>query len=305
MSSRKVKKGVGTQRRAEVSAIALGNGDSTSPSSSLGVPRPSAMPPHASSSSPPGAPQPPSAPPQASFPNSARGLWPGFDNGAGQYSHGNQSTNPWGFPQGGFVNFINQNQFPEPPSTSENFHLVGLTQSFSPFCPPPTPYPKGTPTAPPPPAAPNVVNLDTEADVVEESRTTKKSRTARHWTPDEEKRLASAWLNTSKDPIYGNDKSRDTFWGQISNEFNKNIQEHLKRDINQLKIHWGRLHKSMTEFNGFFSKVSKINTSGYSDDMLIDEAHQMWQKKYGKRFTLEHWWKKLKNEPKWTASIAQ
>jgi hypothetical protein len=24
---------------------------------------------------------------------------------------------------------------------------------------------------------------------------------------------ASAWLNTSKDPIYGNDKSRDTFWG--------------------------------------------------------------------------------------------
>jgi hypothetical protein len=77
----------------------------------------------------------------------------------------------------------------------------------------------------------------------------------------------SAWLNTSKDPIYGNDKSRDTFWGQISDHFNMNIQEHLKRDINQLKIHWGRLNTSMTEFNGFFVKVSRINTSGYSVDM--------------------------------------
>ena len=61
----------------------------------------------------------------------------------------------------------------------------------------------------------------------------------------------------------------------------------------------------MTEFSGFFSTVSKINKSGYSDDLLIDEAQQMYKKKYGKRFALEHWWKKLKNEPKWTASIAQ
>jgi hypothetical protein len=61
----------------------------------------------------------------------------------------------------------------------------------------------------------------------------------------------------------------------------------------------------MTEFNGFFVKVSRINTSGYSDDMLIDEAQQIWQKKYGKRFALEHWRKKLKDEPKWTTSIKQ
>ncbi|CAD6246298.1 unnamed protein product [Miscanthus lutarioriparius] len=116
---------------------------------------------------------------------------------------------------------------------------------------------------------------------------------------------ASAWLNTSKDPIYGNDKSRDTFWGQISNEFNRNIQEHLQRDINQLKIHWTRLNRMITEFNGFFSSVSKVNKSGYSDDMLMDEAQQMYKKKYGKRFALEHWWKKLKKEPKWCASAAQ
>jgi hypothetical protein len=80
-----------------------------------------------------------------------------------------------------------------PPSTGENFHLVGLTQGFSPFCPPPpTPYPEGTP---PPPPAGNIVSLDTEADVVvEESRTTKKSRTLRHWTHDEEERLVITYV---------------------------------------------------------------------------------------------------------------
>lgn len=112
-------------------------------------------------------------------------------------------------------------------------------------------------------------------------------------------------MNTSKDPIHGNDKSRETFWGQISERFNKNIEEHLRRDINQLKIHWGRLNRCLTEFNGFYSKVTKVNKSGYSDDMLIEEAQQMYKKKYGKLFTLEHWWKKLRKEPKWCASAAQ
>lgn len=98
---------------------------------------------------------------------------------------------------------------------------------------------------------------------------------------------AYAWLCTYKDPIYGSDKSRDTFWGQISNEFNRNdIQgTSFERDINQLmKIHSGRLNKSMTECNGFFSSVTKIHTSGYPDAMLIDGAQQMYKKKYGKLF---------------------
>ncbi|CAD6214852.1 unnamed protein product [Miscanthus lutarioriparius] len=128
-----------------------------------------------------------------------------------------------GYPSpGGFVNFINQPQFLVA-HPGENFHLVRLTQAFNPFSPTPqTPCGKGTPpaAAPPPPPVERVVNIDNDEDDVETSRTAKK----RHWTLDEEERLASAWLNTSKDLIYGNDKSREnTFWGQISDLFNKNI----------------------------------------------------------------------------------
>jgi uncharacterized phage protein gp47/JayE len=53
--------------------------------------------------------------------------------------------------------------------------------------------------------------------------------------------------------------------------------------MNQLKIHWSRLKATITEFNGFWSTVTKVNTSRYSDDMLEDEAQKIYAKKYGTR----------------------
>ena len=116
---------------------------------------------------------------------------------------------------------------------------------------------------------------------------------------------ASAWLNTSKDPIHGNDKKGDSFWGQVTEEFNKNCVPDRIRDTNQLKIHWSRLSKTINEFNSFWTTVSNMNKSGYSDDQLMDEAQQRFEKKNGKPFTLVHWWKILKNEPKWRAHVGQ
>jgi hypothetical protein len=106
---------------------------------------------------------------------------------------------------------------------------------------------------------------------------------------------ASAWLNISKDPIHGNDKKSDSFWGQITEEYNKNSQPDCIRDTNQLKIHWSRLSRTINEFNGCWNSVMKMNKSGYSDDQIMEESQQMYQNKYSKRF---HWWQILRNEPK-------
>lgn len=116
---------------------------------------------------------------------------------------------------------------------------------------------------------------------------------------------ASAWLNTSKDPIHGNDKKSDSFWGQITAEFNKDLEPDRTRETNQLKVHWSRLSTQVNEFNGYWSTVCKMNKSGYSDDQLMDEAQQRFQKKNGKPFALVHWWRILKNEPKWCTHVAQ
>ncbi|CAO2142217.1 unnamed protein product [Urochloa humidicola] len=48
-----------------------------------------------------------------------------------------------------------------------------------------------------------------------------------------------------------------------------------------------------------------MNKSGYSDDQLMDEAQKRFTNKNKKRFAHVHWWRILKNEPKWHASVAQ
>jgi hypothetical protein len=116
---------------------------------------------------------------------------------------------------------------------------------------------------------------------------------------------ASAWLNTSKDPIHGNDKKSDSFWGQITEKFNKDTPPDRIRDSNQLKCHWKRLSTIINEFNGYWASICKMNKSGYSDDQLVDEAQKMFTKKHGKPFAHEHWWRILKNEPKWCTHAAQ
>ena len=96
---------------------------------------------------------------------------------------------------------------------------------------------------------------------------------------------ASTWLNISKDPIHGNDKKGDSFWKQITEEYNRNMPDR-RRDTNQLKVHWSRLSKTINEFNGYWVSVSRMNKSGYSDDQLMDAAQHMYQIKIA---SLSHW----------------
>jgi hypothetical protein len=112
---------------------------------------------------------------------------------------------------------------------------------------------------------------------------------------------ASAWLNASKDPIHGNDKKGDTFWKEVTDTFNIKGEGKRRRETNQLKVHWSRLKSIISDFNGYWTQVCQMHTSGYSDDMLEKEAQKMYVNRFGKPFTLVHWWKILKEEPKWLA----
>jgi hypothetical protein len=85
--------------------------------------------------------------------------------------------------------------------------------------------------------------------------------------------------------------------------YNKKGNGKRRREINQLKVHWSRLKSSISDFNDYWTKVTQMHTSGYSDDMLEKEAHQMYANRFGKPFLLVHWWKILKDEPKWCAQF--
>ncbi|XP_015689730.1 glutathione S-transferase T3-like [Oryza brachyantha] len=145
------------------------------------------------------------------------------------------------------------------------------------------------------------VNIDNDEDDNVAERQVKK----KYWSHEEEERLASSWLNASKDPIKGNDRKGDTFWKEVTEEFNKLGNGKYTRKTNQLKVHWTRLKSSTNDFNGFWSTVTKIHTSGYSNNMLEDEAQKMHEQKFGKPFSLVHWWRILKDEPKWCAQFQE
>ena len=96
-------------------------------------------------------------------------------------------------------------------------------------------------------------------------------------------------MNVSKDPIRGNDQKYDTFWKEITEEFNRKGNGKRRREINQLKVHWSRLKSSITDFNDAWTKITQMHTSGYSDDMLEEEAQKIYENRFGKRFSLVHW----------------
>ena len=193
-----------------------------------------------------------------------------------------------------------------PQSQGENFHLIGQNMAFNPMSPP---HPASTYGTPSPGSTEQAVEENTSANksteqAMEESTAankTVKQRNLRYWTHDEEERLASSWLEISKDPIYGNDKHRDSFWKEITNEFNRKGNGKRTRELNQLKVHWSRLKTIIGEWNDYWTKVCQMHTSDYSDDMLEEEAQKMYANRHGKKFTLIHWWKILKDEPKWCA----
>ncbi|CAD6267541.1 unnamed protein product [Miscanthus lutarioriparius] len=208
------------------------------------------------------------------------------------------------YPPGGFMNFLQRPQFTPHPHIGENFHFVGQTMSLNPISPPP-PSVHATVTSQAVKqgtlAKETVIVDNDEGDNSEANRTVNK----RYWTHDEEERLASAWLNASKDPVKGNDKKFETFWKEVTDNFNKKGNGKRRREINQLKVHWSRLKSSITDFNDAWTKVTQMYTSGYSDDMLEEEAQKMYETRFGKRFSLVHWWKVLKEEPKWCAQFQE
>jgi hypothetical protein len=197
------------------------------------------------------------------------------------------------YPLGSFLNIMHQPNYP-PQSQGENFHFIGQNMAFNPISPPNSASSYGTPSP-----------QSTEQAMQQETSTTKpmKQRSLRYWTHEEEERLASSWLEISKDPIHRNDKKGDTFWKEITSEFNRKGNGKRTWELNQLKVHWSRLKTAIGEWNDYWTKVTQMHTSGYSDDMLEEEAQKMYANRHRKNFTLIHWWKILKDEPKWCAQF--
>ncbi|KAG7577749.1 Myb-like domain [Arabidopsis thaliana x Arabidopsis arenosa] len=121
------------------------------------------------------------------------------------------------------------------------------------------------------------------------------------WKPKEDLVLISAWLNTSKDPIVGNDQKGGSFWKRIAAYVSNSpqLEGFPKRESAQCKQRWGKVNEIVNKFVGCYAAATNQKASGQSEDDVMKMAHQLYFNDMQKKFSLDHAWRELRFDQKW------
>ncbi|XP_013745969.2 glutathione S-transferase T3-like [Brassica rapa] len=134
--------------------------------------------------------------------------------------------------------------------------------------------------------------------------TTAERKERRMWTPVEDMVLISSWLNTSKDPVVGNEQRSGAFWNRIATYFaaSPKIAATEQRESTHCKQRWHKINDQVNKFCGSFEAATREKTSGQNENDVLNRAHEIFFTNHRKKFILEHAWKELRNDQKWCAT---
>ncbi|XP_048591481.1 glutathione S-transferase T3-like [Brassica napus] len=124
----------------------------------------------------------------------------------------------------------------------------------------------------------------------------------RAWTPTDDVVLISLWLNTSKDPIVGNEQRSSAFWKRIAEYYNASpkLAGCEKREAAHCKNRWHKINDVVCKFCGAYEAANKERSSGQNETDVLKRAHEIFFTNHNKKFTLEYAWKELRNDQKWS-----
>jgi hypothetical protein len=112
----------------------------------------------------------------------------------------------------------------------------------------------------------------------------------------------SAWLKNSNDPIDGNWKRNDQYWGAVTAMFNSTTPSDRTREYKQLKEQWHGVNRTVNAFQGSWVKAQCLRTSGESDEQVMDKSMTFYESDFEEgQFKLTASWKVLRDQPKWHA----
>ena len=143
-------------------------------------------------------------------------------------------------------------------------------------------------------------NAPTQAEETTEDR-----RGRRNWSQKEDVVLISAWLNTSKDSVIGNEQKAGSFWKRVGAYFNASPQlvGMADREVGNCKQRWSKISDQVSKFVGSLRAATSQQSSGQNDNDVMKLANEIYHHDYSAKFTLEHCWRELKNEQKWLATF--
>ncbi|KAF8083770.1 hypothetical protein N665_0753s0008 [Sinapis alba] len=127
----------------------------------------------------------------------------------------------------------------------------------------------------------------------------------RKWSPKEDKILIGAWLNTSKDPVVGNEQKAAAFWKRIQDYYNSSplLVGTVPRELVQCKQRWSRINDQVCKFVGCYDAALRDHRSGQNDDDLMKAALDIFYNDYGLKFSLDHAWRELRHDSKWSSTF--
>ncbi|KAF2570300.1 hypothetical protein F2Q70_00005901, partial [Brassica cretica] len=123
----------------------------------------------------------------------------------------------------------------------------------------------------------------------------------RAWTPPDDILLISSWLNTSKDPVVGNEQKSGAFWKRIAAYFaaSQKVAGNEVREHAHCKNRWHKINDQVGKFCGAYVAATREKSSGQNENDVLKLAHEIFFNNHQKKFTLEHAWKELRNDQKW------
>ncbi|XP_059461934.1 glutathione S-transferase T3-like [Corylus avellana] len=119
---------------------------------------------------------------------------------------------------------------------------------------------------------------------------------------EEDIQLIESWINSSMDPVHGNEQSKKTYWNRICENYDANRSFDVSRSEISLVNHWGAIQKGINKFIGCLVQVESLNQSGLTQQDKIARAKEFHLKLHKTPFAFEHCWDKLKKCPKWSSS---
>ncbi|XP_030944883.1 uncharacterized protein LOC115969389 [Quercus lobata] len=113
-----------------------------------------------------------------------------------------------------------------------------------------------------------------EDSPVNDEVATSKKKQARgvNFSVEEDKLLVAAWLNTSVDPVYGNEQHKTTFYGKVAKYF-MDQKTDSTRSVASLTTRWGIINRETVKFVGSLAKIEAKNESG---TMAHDKDYPKW-----------------------------
>uniref|UniRef100_A0A0D3DCC0 Myb-like domain-containing protein n=1 Tax=Brassica oleracea var. oleracea TaxID=109376 RepID=A0A0D3DCC0_BRAOL len=127
-------------------------------------------------------------------------------------------------------------------------------------------------------------------------------RERRKWTHVDDVVLISSWLNTSKNPIVGNEQKSGAFWKRIATYFaaSPKVARSDHREAVHCKKRWHKINDLVNKFCGAYEAASREKSSGQNENDVLKLAHEIFFNNHNKKFKLEHAWKELRNDQKLT-----